>query len=360
MKHSRGNGLAKSIDRIVGIPGLALAGLFSRQKVTPNTLESIAVISLGCIGDTLLLDGPLRDLRKAHPECKVTFFASHSNSATAAMLETVDKVVTLPLSRPWTAFGLLRAKTFDACVDAGQWARISALFARAIRADIRIGFSTPGQHRHCAFDVSVPHLDTRHEIDNYRKLFKPLGIEGNAVPTVASSTGTALPEPYVIFHMIPSGTKSHMKEWPEDRWQALATHFSGLGMNVLYSGSPADIPRIEKHVQQIGNPLIKSLAGKTSQAELASVLGKAALVVSVNTGIMHLAAAVGAPLVALNGPTSVKRWGPVARKDKAISLASTRDCAPCLHLGFEYGCDNNQCMDDIHISQVIEAAEKLL
>jgi ADP-heptose:LPS heptosyltransferase len=337
-------------------------GLVPHRKGRPERLTSLAVISIGCIGDTLLLDGPLRDFKRVFPDCGITMFASSSNAQAAQLLDSVDTVVRLPLDRPDKAVRSLRASgPFDACMDTGQWARISALFAWAAPARFTIGFRTPGQHRHFAFDVSIPHRDSVHEIDNFRRLFAPLGVNCSLSPAITPPVrSSATPRsPYAVLHMFPSGRHSSMKKWPEDRWVKLAGTLAESGLDILFSGAPGDADEARHVAARTGNPRVRSIAGETSLSQLAALLGHARIVVSVNTGIMHLAASVGAPLISLNGPTSIKRWGALTAPHKAVSLTPGLDCAPCLNLGFEYGCMDNRCMRAISLDSVLKAFETL-
>jgi ADP-heptose:LPS heptosyltransferase len=102
---------------------------------------------------------------------------------------------------------------------------------------------------------------------------------------------------------------------------------------------------------------IRNRAG-LSLAATAALLAKARLVVSVNTGVMHLAAAVGVPLIALHGPTSARRWGPVG--PRAIALESPCDGCGYLDLGFEYSRQPRHCMNAISYRMVHEACAQVL
>lgn len=130
-----------------------------------------------------------------------------------------------------------------------------------------------------------------------------------------------------------------------------------IGLN---SGGAADKADIDKLVGKIRDHGIEAenIAGKYSLSAMASVLQNAQLLVSVNTGTMHLGAAVGVPLVAINGANPIKRWGPLS--DNSISLASKRKCWPCVSLGYETDCQKADCIEDICVSDVMEAIEKLL
>jgi 3-deoxy-D-manno-octulosonic-acid transferase/heptosyltransferase-1 len=97
-----------------------------------------------------------------------------------------------------------------------------------------------------------------------------------------------------------------------------------------------------------------NLAGRTTLRDLAYLYRKAALLITTDSGPMHIAAAVGTPVIALFGPTSASRTGPygeghfVIRRDLA--------CSPC----FLKKCETRHCMKDISVEDVLEAAKKML
>ncbi len=127
---------------------------------------------------------------------------------------------------------------------------------------------------------------------------------------------------------------------------------------IILSGGPTDHEANAHFIRSVGDNSPVNLAG-SSLTVTAEVLRQATITISVNTGVMHLAAALGAPLVSLQGPTSTLRWGAVARPGRLVSLSSQRACAPCLHLGFEYACQDNSCMHDIRVAAVLDAVDSL-
>jgi len=159
--------------------------------------------------------------------------------------------------------------------------------------------------------------------------------------------------------MYPGGYRSFMKQWPLENWRQVALALVERGLTVLLSGGPADHEGNEDLVRATDSLRVRNFAG-VRVSPTALLLQHASVTISVNTGIMHLAAAMEAPLVSLNGPVSVARWGPVTRPGHGVALRSTRSCAPCLHLGFEYACQDNVCMRDISVETVLAAVEALL
>lgn len=373
MAGERGNLLLRSLDRTMGIPLVRLAGLCRKKSVPPEILRSVGVLCLGCIGDMVLFSGPLADLIREHPQARLTIFCSHANLEAAQMTANqlaadTAEVVALPVKSPLKAAALVRGYgPFDAWLDTSQWPRLGALLSFAARARHKIGFMSLGQHRHHVYDAVAEHSHLCHELENFRKLTALLGVSSQAVPCLAPLPGTEaampggqLPEgPYAVLHMFAGGYHSHMKQWPAENWRELARGLLERGLFVLLSGGPADREGNEALVHSAGLERVRNLAG-VRVGPTARLLERAAVVVSVNTGIMHLAAAVGAPLVSLTGPVSAERWGAVARPGRLASLCSPRACAPCLHLGFEYACEDNACMREIPAAAVLAAVDGLL
>jgi heptosyltransferase I len=98
---------------------------------------------------------------------------------------------------------------------------------------------------------------------------------------------------------------------------------------------------------------VTDTAGKHSLEELADLLGAATCVVSVNTGIAHLAAAVGVPTITLNGPTAGRRWGPIG--PRAVGVDSGLAGCGYLDFGWEYKGKRRDCMQGISPDRVLQA-----
>ena len=165
--------------------------------------------------------------------------------------------------------------------------------------------------------------------------------------------------PYIVVHMFPSGYKSWYKEWSDRHWMQLIDGLTSRGNTVVLTGGPADVPSCRRIAGTCRNTdRIDIRAGKTSLAQLGELLRRAVVVVSVNTGVMHLAAAYGLQIVALHGPTSVPRWGPLCEHSHNFS-ANSRS-AGCLHLGFEYDRLDQHSLDTIDPRDVLKAVIKII
>ncbi|MFZ2089409.1 MAG: glycosyltransferase family 9 protein, partial [Desulfobaccales bacterium] len=144
------------------------------------------------------------------------------------------------------------------------------------------------------------------------------------------------------------------KLWPEAHWARLAAWLAReKGFQVIITGSPADRELAEEIVSQTGAPLL-NLAGRTSLEELAALLQMARLAVTTDTGPMHLACALGTPVVALFGPTAPWRTGPFGEGHQVLRLPLP--CSPC----FRRQCPEPRCLRELPASAAREAVEKIL
>ncbi|MFQ5584279.1 MAG: glycosyltransferase family 9 protein, partial [Calditrichia bacterium] len=275
------------------------------------------------------------------------------------------RVVLLPVNHPLRSVQKIRSFRFDLFIDFGSWPRLDAILAFSARAGFTIGFKSAGQYRHYLFDRAVDHSRGVHEIENFRNLLRVFGVNSFSIPRIEydenrSNLESDLRQPYVVFHPWPSGYKSYLKEWPPEYWSGLAERVAAMGLRILLSGSAADrekseniIKRLKKRGDQISN-----IAGKYSLEETFGVLKNARLLICVNTGIMHIAAALDVPMVALHGPTSPLRWGPLS--DRAVVIVPDIPGCGYLNFGFEYPSNPPDCMGEISVEKVFHAVKSIL
>ncbi len=365
MRLTRGSGLLRTLDRYGGVPLLRVLGLACRKRPFPREVRRIGVLNTVAIGDTVLTGAVVADIHDAYLDAKLTYFAGPSNYEAARLLSAVDEVVPLPLDNPIAALGLLRQNQLDVLLDFGPWPRINALLTLLSGSSFTAGFRTAGQYRHYGYDVAADHSPDVHELENHRKIARAIGVDSKRVPSIkaplpSAQVAAAMRTPYVILHLWPGGTGSALKEWPSERWKRLAEELVSRGYNLILSGAASDRGGNESIVHQVrrsGTATVANLAG-SSLGDTAALLAAAQLVVSVNTGVMHLAAALGVPVVALHGPTSAKRWGPVS--ERAIAISSPLAGCAYLNLGFEYPRRPPECMKAITFEAVFAACLRAL
>jgi lipopolysaccharide heptosyltransferase II len=215
--------------------------------------------------------------------------------------------------------------------------------------------------------VIEPVPGVRHRIDRDLETLKPMSIQAGSkdlqlwlTPEEAKSAdqlldqlGVQRSQPIVILQ---SGARYWFKAWPPERFAELTDRLmSQYDCQVLLGGSDQDID-LAQQIRQMakGRPII--MAGRTTIKQFAAVAKKSALFIGSDSGAMHIASAVGTPVVALFGPSSPREWGP--RGGLVEVLYKDLDCRSCFHPTCTRGEEN--CMRLIAVHEVFAAAQRLL
>ncbi len=144
------------------------------------------------------------------------------------------------------------------------------------------------------------------------------------------------------------------KRWGAERFARLGDLLAGDGgARVVFTGAAGDLDYIEGIREGMKNPAL-NLAGKTDIKTLVAVLKAADLVVSCDSGPMHIASAVGTPVVAIFGPTDPGYTGPFG--GRSVVITSGAECSPCRRRR----CEDMRCMKDIRVEEVYEKAVRSL
>ncbi len=359
----RGSRTNRILDHHLGIPLLNLLATFHRKRPQPTAPARIGVLCSPALGDTLLFSAVLADLRAHYPAAHITHFYMKQNQAAAELLAGADRRILIDLTAPAAAIRALRAQCLDLLVDFTAWQRLTAFFSLLAGAKFTAGFRSPGQRRGRGYDLAVLHRRDQHELENFRDLLRSLAIPATHPPSVIVPAPAAEPLPgepdLIALHLWASGNRSHLREWPEANWLALARQITRPGTLFVITGAPADLPRITPFVAQLEQAGLRATAFVSPDGfvSLAHVLGRARLLVSVNTGVMHFAAILGTPTLALNGPTAGHRWGPWGRR--ALGIAPLDGSGGYLHLGFEFDHQPEDIMQRITVDQAVQAAQRL-
>jgi heptosyltransferase-2 len=242
----------------------------------------------------------------------------------------------------------------------------SALAAWGWRARRRLGFDTDA--RHALLTDAVPRPEPRlHQADEYAALVGALGVQvGDATPTWTLESGPRADEAQVLLAEagIAPGVRIvglHLgaafgasKRWPPERLGELAARLGARGLAPLLLGSREDQPTAAAVLAAARRPP-RSLVGRDHAGLLPWLLSRLACLVSGDTGVAHLAAALGVPTVTLFGPTDPRLTAP--RSPLARVLHRPVPCAPC----FLETCPiDHVCMRGIAVDEVERAVSGAL
>jgi ADP-heptose:LPS heptosyltransferase len=360
----RGKATNRVLDFYLGIPILNLLASFRGRRDNIEHPGRIGLLFNPALGDTLLASAVTQEIRALFPRAELILFATNANMAAARLLPAINRVEILSITHPLAAIRTLRRYTLDWMLDFTSWQRITAIYTLLSGARFTIGFERKGQFRQRGYDSTVTHRGDCHELENLRRLTRSLGATKDYPPRLAIPGGP-LPEivmrggEVIVFHPWASGSRSWLREWPDAHWADLAQRLKSPGRTFLITGSPADELRCMALCQKIlkQGASAEIMIGRNGISEIARMLNHAEILVSVNTGIMHLGAILGVPTVTINGPTAVHRWGPIG--SRVANVTPPDGSGGFLDLGFEYDGHAENVMEKISVDDVMCAVQQL-
>jgi lipopolysaccharide heptosyltransferase II len=370
----------------------------SHPPLTPATFHParILVVRLDLIGDLVLSLTVVRALKRTYPHAEIDLLAIPASARVASFDPALSQVIAydpnvwrrprslLQLKKWREALALLRrmrARRYDLAISVyGNWA---ALLATASGAGRRVGYGRegypgfmtdsvpggiPGRWRHYA------PLDHRHEVDYCLELACVAGATlttADRIPRlwVDEQTRQSLEDllnaagarpgiPLVVCHI--NSNNGQSKRWPIPYWALLLDRLSEReGVQVVLTGAAGDMAQIEAVARQM-RTRVPNLAGKTSLTQLAALLQRADLLISGDSGPLHMGVACGTPIIGIYGPTNPALGGPVS--PDATVLRSPIWCSPCYNARETADCRfyTTQCMKNILPATVLAAARHKL
>lgn len=325
--------------------------------------ETLIVRLPNWLGDTVMAVPTVRALRRARRQAKLVLAGPWSELFTKQ--DVADVLVTYP--RAWS--GRLRAadvvrglapdvavllpNSFEAAAAAWYW-----------RAKRRIGFAVGGREWLLTDRVPLP-VPPLHQIDEYRVLLEPLEVRSvDAVPTLTPPAPDAQERRTVRALLAEAGAESgprigvHLgaafgpsKVWPVERIAEFCALARDDGAVPVLMGAPDDEPMA---LAVIARTDVTSLVGRDRPDLLTALLSEVDVVVCGDTGVGHLAAALGTPVVTLFGPTDWRRTAP---RGPAEVVHRPTPCSPCFYRTCPI---DHPCLRNIAAAEVEGRARRLL
>ena len=317
------------------------------------------------MGDVIHAIPTAAALRARFPEARIDWLVDPRYVALLEMVPGIDSRIAMNTRRPGPAFATLRdlrGVGYTAVIDL-QGLLKSALLARAARAERTIGFATQHLRERTAAPFYTHRVDpppVTHVIFKNLALLEPLGSRDMRVVFPLEIPPTALSDTVnasfggAAYAVLNPGAAWPNKQWPPARFGALAAGIRDrFGLRSLVVWGPGEQPLAEEVARASSDAA--EAAPATSITDLFAIARAARVLISGDTGPLHIGGAVGTPLVALFGPTLASRNGPWSAADVVVSRT---DSCSCL---YRRRCRRNApCINDIQLEEVLDAVERRL
>lgn len=344
----------------------------------------ILIVKLSAIGDVIHTLPAAVSLRRAFPDARIDWAVE---SAAAGLLENHPALDRVFVSRrkQWfrelrrsggraraigeirAFFRELRREHYDLVIDFQQLLK-SAAVVLAARGRVKAGFGPGMQHMEGSYRVlnrRIPAVSMEiHALDRYRRLIEALGIPSGPVEyrlTVSEAAersvaellaGSGIQGSQPLVALNPAATWE-TKHWTDEGFAEVGDRLvQEMGAALVFTGGPGDRLAVARVRERMAEPSV-DLSGRTTLPELTALLRRVRLLVTTDTGPMHLAAAVGTPTVAVFGPTASWRTGPYG-EGHAVARKGL-ECSPCFKRVCPLG--HRGCMEWLGAGEVFESVK---
>ncbi len=343
--------------------------------------ERILLVQLADIGDLVLTTPAIAALREARPQASIDLIASeHALPVipdglvdSAIPFERGGKSAGRALFFPanlMTIIGLARRK-YDTVIFFHHFTLPAGIFkfwliAKATGARRIVGLKNDNI-RFLTDHVDDAGFGAEHQAQFWLNLVALLGASSAARPAQASrepyacQSQSASNGPRVVIHA-GSGGYSKARRWSPERFAAVAQRLKEThDAEILLVGGEDDDADL---VQPLMDEDSINLVGKTTLPQLADVISRADLFIGADSGVMHIAAATGTPVISIFGPSNANAWRPWSVDSHATVLRSGVECSPCSYVGHKVGardgCSARTCMKLVTVEQVVDAATRII
>ena len=342
---------------------------------------NILIVKMSAIGDVIHTLPALNALRDSYPDANITWLVEEAAADLVIGHPSVDKIIVSKRKR-WikelfsssfprafrqilSFISTLRQTEYDMIIDF-QGLLKSGVMVMLARGEKKVGFDKGMEHAECShlfYNLRIPAVSMEiHALKRGLMMIQALGLgadkvqyklpvtieQRRAVHTLLKDHGITSNDNIVCIN--PQATWE-TKLWDNAKFADLTDRIQEqYGASIVFTGGAEDRPVIETIIS-MANKACVNLAGLTTLKMLAALYEKADVLVTTDTGPMHLGAAAGTRVVAIFGSTAPWRTGPYGSDHVVVRSAIA--CSPC----FKRECENKTCMHDITVDQVMSAVQ---
>jgi len=338
-------------------------------------MKKILVFKLGAIGDFIMAIPAIQSIKEKYPDSEITLLTGRHTSELAVKEHlNVDRIMEIDERIFWNKKILplllllfkLKKEKFEHVYNM-HWSALFNIFFIFSGIWSRTGFYRTKKPRFLTSGVYYREGEGPYAAFKYLKL---VGVEEEKFPSLSINEKAKkkisvfikenrMENPVGIFpggglNMKEDGT---MRRWPEERFKELVFMLSRAAKNVIILGSAAE-KEIASRIMQNAGGRIYNMAGNLSLTETVALVSECSVVVSSDSGGMHIAVATGVPVVGVFGPTlSVDKVPEISR---CVAVEKDMPCRPCYDKGSYRECPSRACLFSVTAEEVFDSLNKIL
>lgn len=349
----------KQIDRIAGPILLKIFPKALNKKKSIHHTNKILIIRPGGMGDAILLLPVLKAISKKFNHAEIDVLCEPRNQDVFHAVPFVNKMLSYKNSRDLIS---VFRKNYDVIVDTEQSHFLSAIVTRLLKADLKSGFRVNGRQK--MYTISTPYHHDVYEAELFWNLvaetlnfnesfswdfpyFKP--VKNSVSPDIF----------FKKYVCVFTGASIDERLWPEKFWAKVIDRLTQSGWKCVLLGGRKELDQCRTIIEHCNTRNIVNLCGQLTILETTSVLEKSSLLISTDSGILHLGVLSNIPTVSLFGPGIAAKWAPRGKHHCIIN--KNLSCSPCTKFGTTPPCQNfKTCMLKITPMDVINETKKLI
>lgn len=383
----------REVDTLLGLPLAWLLGLFHiRQRRMPLKPRNVVVVKLLGLGSIVVASGALRAFRIAQPQARMSLVTFAAHRDLEPLLGVFDEILPVRHDRLlnlvtdiWRSILRIRLQKPDLVIDLEFFSKLTSVFCACSGTRYHLSFQLPARWRSRLLDGGIAFREDIHFGECVARILAPWGVNYHPrfYPEIAIPMSAQEEADRLLAKQASPRETAHTGFWvlinphahdlsPERQWpmhyfaelmDQLSIQWPDSLFGILGVADQREAAEQLRHRTSLPvQPRVQVLAGQTSLPVLSALLHRSVLLVTNDGGIMHLAAAVHTPIVALFGPESPVRYAPLSHSNSCRILSADVVCGPCLtYMNRKQApCHgDHECMRQLHVDQVLKACLEL-
>jgi len=359
--------LLKTADILFGSILISFAKLFIRpEKEIPQNIKSILLVRPGGIGDAVLLIPSLKILKKHFPGSRIDILAEKRNSE---IFKNNTLITNLYLYDDFNTKNPLKVlkNSYQVVIDTEQWHKLTSVVTYLTKAPIRIGFSTNGRTE--MYSHSVEYKQSDYESLSFLNLVSVLtgkkhrlNINGgflNNKNKIENEEFLNYRKKFKLIIGLFTGATVKERRWGVEKFAELAENLISKNYGIVMLGGRDDLRETAEIDKILKSKDFINMTGKTSLYETSQIIANLDLLISSDSGLMHIAYGTGTCTLSLFGAGIQNKWAPKGKNNYVIN--KNLACSPCTKFGYTPDCPIRvKCLTEISADEVSSKALEIL